>query len=107
MRRVIVVGTSGSGKTTLARQLAARLGVPHIELDALHWQPNWTPTPPDQMRQKVIAALKNAPDGWTICGHYRAIRDAIWPFADTVIWLDYPMATVFSRVIVRTLRRWW
>jgi adenylate kinase family enzyme len=42
MRRIHVVGTSGSGKTTLARQIAERLDIPHVELDALHWEPHWT-----------------------------------------------------------------
>jgi adenylate kinase family enzyme len=63
MRRVVVVGTSGSGKTTLARQLAEVLEVPHIELDALHWEPKWTSTPAERMREKVRAALGNAPQG--------------------------------------------
>ena len=105
MRRIIVVGTSGSGKTTLARELAHRLGLTHIELDALHWEPNWTSTPTDRLRAKVQAALANAPDGWTICGNYRAVNDAIWPFTDTLIWLDYSMTVVAWRIFRRTMRR--
>ena len=39
--RIVVVGTSGAGKTTLARRIAALLMLPHIELDAINWQPGW------------------------------------------------------------------
>ena len=46
MQRLVVVGTSGSGKTTVAGQLALILGVPHIELDSLHWEPDWTEADP-------------------------------------------------------------
>ncbi|MCP4962638.1 MAG: AAA family ATPase, partial [Actinomycetia bacterium] len=39
MQKVAFVGCSGAGKTTLARQVAERLGVEHIELDAMFHQP--------------------------------------------------------------------
>ena len=107
VRRVVILGTSGSGKTTLARELAARLNVPHIELDALHWEPDWVEATTETMRQRVRRAIADAPDGWAVCGNYRAVKDEIWPAADTIVWLDYPMSLVFRRVLLRTLRRWW
>jgi adenylate kinase family enzyme len=103
MRRVVVVGASGSGKSVLARELATRLVVPHVDLDALHWGPNWTPTPTQTLRPRVEAAI--AGDGWTVSGNYSALRDSIWPRADTLIWLDYPMPIVMWRVLQRTVRR--
>ncbi|WP_205370744.1 MULTISPECIES: AAA family ATPase [Thermoleptolyngbya] len=39
-QRIAIVGTSGTGKTTLAQQVGRQLGIAHIELDALHWEPN-------------------------------------------------------------------
>jgi len=45
MQRINVVGTSGSGKTTVARRAAEALGVPFVELDALHWEPGWQEAP--------------------------------------------------------------
>ena len=110
MRRVVLIGTSGCGKTTLARQLAQRLNVPHIELDALHWQPNWTETPRDRLVEKARLALDaadGASDGWTLCGHYGKVADLTWSRADTVIWLDYSMTVTFMRVLRRTLLRCW
>ena len=61
-RRINVVGTSGSGKTTMARNLAARLGVPHVELDELHWGPNWTEEPDELFRERVERLLVG--EGW-------------------------------------------
>ena len=56
-RRINVVGTSSVGKTTMAAALASLLSVPHVELDALHWEPNWTEAPDDVLRDRVRAAI--------------------------------------------------
>src|SRR6186997_1715444 len=72
VRRVSVAGISGSGKTTLAAALAARLGVPHVELDALHHGPNWTEATPEELRARVEAALAAAPEGWVADGNYES-----------------------------------
>jgi adenylate kinase family enzyme len=101
LRRVHVVGTSGSGKTTLAQRLARRLGIPHVELDALHWEPNWTPAP--DFRERVAEALSG--EAWTTDGNYSQVRDIVWQRADTVVWLDYCLPLILWRVTTRTLRR--
>ena len=103
MRRISVVGNSGSGKTTVARTLAARLGVPYVELDAIFHQPNWTPLPADEFRRRVADAITG--DGWVVDGNYSSVRDLIWERADTVVWLDLPRGVVMRRVAARTLRR--
>jgi adenylate kinase family enzyme len=103
VRRVSVVGTSGSGKSTLARELAEILGVPRLELDAVHHQPGWAPLPTDEFRR--IVAARAAGDGWVIDGNYGRVRDLVWARADTVVWLDLPKRTVMRQVVWRTLRR--
>jgi adenylate kinase family enzyme len=103
VRRVSVVGTSGSGKSTLARELAETLGVPHLELDAVHHQPGWAPLPTDEFRR--IVAARAAASGWVIDGNYGRVRDLVWARADTVVWLDLPKRTVMRQVVWRTLRR--
>jgi adenylate kinase family enzyme len=100
---VNVVGTSGSGKTTFGRELARRLGVPHVELDALSWEANWVSAPPDVLRERVRVAV--AAHEWVVDGNYSATRDLVWARADTVVWLDLSFPLVMWRVIVRTLRR--
>ncbi|MEE3004469.1 MAG: hypothetical protein VX638_03330, partial [Chloroflexota bacterium] len=43
--RIVIVGSNRSGKTIIAKQVAAALQVPHIELDALHWLTKWQERP--------------------------------------------------------------
>lgn len=103
MQRVVVVGNSGSGKTTLARALADRLRAPCLELDGVFHQPNWTPLPADEFRARVATIV--ARPRWVIDGNYSAVREVVWPRADTVVWLDLPRARVISQVVRRTVRR--
>ena len=103
VQRVSVVGVSGAGKSTLGGDLAARLAVPYIELDAIFHQPGWTPLPEDQFRHRLTALASG--DRWVIDGNYSAVRPLVWARADTVIWLDPPRHTVMRRVIWRTICR--
>lgn len=103
MRRIHIVGTSGSGKTTLSRQIAERLNIPHVELDALHWQPNWTPAAKEHLRESITQAL--AGDTWVVDGNYASYHDITLMRADTVIWLDYSLSVVLWRVTSRTAHR--
>ena len=103
MRRINVVGTSCSGKTTLAREVARRLDVPHVEIDALFWGPNWTPVPTHVFRSRLTSALEG--DRWVVDGGYALVRDITWGRVDTIVWLDYPLRTVLARWARRTLAR--
>jgi shikimate kinase len=103
IQRIAVVGTSGTGKTTLARQLSARLRLPHVELDALHWDPGWVPTPAEIFVGRAETALGG--DTWVVDGNYPEVRDLIWRRADTIVWLDYSLALTMWRLTLRTFRR--
>ena len=103
MQRVSVVGNSGSGKSTLGVALAARLGVPYVELDSIFHQPGWTELPREEFRARVETLA--AGDTWVIDGNYAAVRDLVWARADTVVWIDLPRPLVMRRIIFRTLRR--
>jgi len=103
MLRVAVVGTSCSGKTTLARKIADANRIPHIELDAIYWKPNWTPMPIHEFRRAV--EVKVAMEEWVIDGNYSKVRDIIWPRANLLIWLNLPFVRVFWQAMSRTLKR--
>jgi adenylate kinase family enzyme len=102
-RRIAVVGTTGSGKTTMARDVAGRLGVPHVELDALNWGPNWAEASREDFRERTVQALHT--DAWTVDGNYSKVRDIVWSRADTVVWLDYALPVIMWRLVRRTFKR--
>ena len=102
-RRIAVVGTTGSGKSTLAETIAQRLNIPHFELDALSWEPNWTEAPREVTRQRVEEFTRT--EAWVTDGNYSFCRDIIWSRLRAVIWLDYPMPVILWRLWWRTWRR--
>jgi adenylate kinase family enzyme len=105
VRKVAVIASaSGNGKTTFGRELAGRLDVPFVELDALVHGPNWVETPDEELRAKLEPILTG--DGWVIDGAYqRKLGDLVLGSADVVVWLDLPIRVWFPRLVRRTWRR--
>jgi len=104
--RIVVVGTSGAGKTTMAKSIASMLNLPCIELDRLHWGPNWealTETNPDEFVRTVSAAI--SANSWVSDGNYAVVRDLIWRRATHLVWLDYGRPLIMYRVIKRSITR--
>jgi adenylate kinase family enzyme len=105
VRKVAVIASaSGCGKTTFGRALAARLGVPFHELDAINHQPGWAELDAAELRRRVEPIV--AADAWVVDGSYRSkLGDLVLGAADTVVWLDLPRRVWLPRLVVRTLRR--
>ena len=66
MQRIVIIGSTGSGKSTLGRTLAAKFGVPHTEMDTLHWLPGWIERDDATFRELVDAFT--AQSAWVIDG---------------------------------------
>jgi adenylate kinase family enzyme len=104
-KRLVVVGVTSSGKSTLAETLARRFDLNHIELDALHWEPNWQSAPLEIFRERVQKATQA--EHWIVSGNYHIVRDLIWPKAEAILWLDYSLGRVLWQLTRRNLKRWW
>lgn len=104
MRRILLLGSGGSGKSTLARNLGEITGLPVVHLDALYWQPNWTPMDEEKWQETVSGLI--AQEEWIIDGNYSGSE--LYPRlsrADTVIVMDLPRRTCLRRVLARSLKR--
>ncbi|MFZ2529087.1 MAG: AAA family ATPase [Rhodococcus sp. (in: high G+C Gram-positive bacteria)] len=99
--RIVAAGASGSGKTTLAARIGEALNIPHIEIDALHHGPNWTPQPSFVDDVEDFTAKPH----WVTEWQYTVTRPLLADRADLMVWLDLPRSVVMRQVIRRTLWR--
>ncbi|RYG68219.1 adenylate kinase [bacterium] len=103
MKRVAIIGVSSSGKTTLGKNLSRKLGAASVDLDDLHWEPNWKAANDLEFARRIEAALQ--PEAWVVSGNYTRVQNLYLDAADTLIWLDYSFPVVLKRVLSRTFRR--
>ena len=100
-----MIGTSGSGKSRFARQLAAALKIPYLEIDRLYWKPNWQEPNDEEFFSILEHALSG--DAWVLDGNYTRTTHIKWPRTNLVVWIDYSFPLTLYRVIKRSILRAW
>ncbi len=105
MERILIVGATGSGKTTLGEVLAKRLGLDAIDLDALHWLPDWHERPTEESAALLIQRLEASQGRWVVMGNYTKLQHILWPKAQALVHLDYAFPQVLSQLLRRTIKR--
>jgi adenylate kinase family enzyme len=99
-QRIVVLGCAGSGKTRFSYELAARLNVPAICLDAI-----WNPGADALSRFRAKMVELHAGDAWVSDGNFAdATFDVRLPRATRIIWLERPRLLCAWRAIVRVFR---
>lgn len=102
--RIQVVGTSCSGKSTFARQLSQILKIPYVELDALHWGPNWQESEPDLFQARVAKATEG--ESWIVDGSYgRKVGTVLSSQRNYIIWIDLGLPRILIRFFKRSITR--
>ena len=101
--RVNVIGTSGSGKTTFGHQLAGILNIPFIEMDAIFWGPNWSPSEDEDFLPRLTEALQG--EHWILDGNYSRTTDIKLERVEVVIWLDFSFPRTLWQAISRAMGR--
>ena len=103
MNRIVVIGSSCSGKSTFSQTLANKINIKYIELDELHWLPDWQERRDQEFKDLVSKAVSD--DAWIVDGNYSIVRDILWPRATTIIWLNHSFRVVLYRSITRSIKR--
>ncbi|MFK8061333.1 MAG: AAA family ATPase [Polaribacter sp.] len=104
-RKIIITGTTCTGKTTLGKKLAKEFSIKQIDLDDIHFLPNWVEKDNDEFVKDVIAET-NKYDEWIVTGSYQTLlKDTVWQETTLIVWLDYPLNLILRRYFIRTYRR--
>ena len=102
--KVYVTGGPGGGKTTLSRDLAAALGTPLCELDAMMLDGEARGVPYDVLIREVVHRVLEL-DAWVAEGAYLGWVDLLLRQADLVVWLDVPWRIASYRILSRHVKK--
>jgi adenylate kinase family enzyme len=87
--RILIMGNSGSGKSWRARELAARHGLVHLDLDTIVWEPGRIAVPrsPEQVRADLLAFVTGH-EAWVAEGCYGDLVEAALPYCSELVFMN-------------------
>ena len=89
MNKIIVIGPSGAGKSYFSKQLASITNLPLYHLDNIFWKEDRTHISRDEFDEKLLKILEQ--DKWIIDGDYSRTYELRIKYADTIIFLYFPL----------------
>lgn len=101
MKKIAVIGHPGAGKSTLSVKMSEIIGLPVIHLDKEFWQPGWQQSSRAEWRERVRKMAEG--ERWIMDGTYDNSLDIRLPYADTVVFLDFPRGLCMWRILKRML----
>ena len=106
MKRVAVFGNAGGGKSTLAKRLADLTRLPLYPLDTMQWRAGGRAVPHEEYLKAHADLLRQ--DAWIIDG-FGCVASAWERFsrADTLVYVDLPLATHYWWVTKRLIKGLW
>lgn len=95
--RTLIFGNSGSGKSTLAGKLSAAHGLPHLDLDAIVWEPGQVAVmrAPEAVQASLHAFLDEH-EAWVIEGCYGELVEAAAPRCTQLVFLNPGLAACLA-----------
>jgi len=106
MKRVAVFGNAGGGKSTLAKRLADLTRLPLYSIDTMQWKTGSEAIPHEEYLRTHADLLRQ--DAWIIDG-FGCVASAWERFsqADTLVYVDLPLATHYWWVTKRLIKGLW
>ncbi len=89
MTRTMIIGNAGGGKSTLCKVISQVHGLPHLAIDQIQWEPDWTPVCSEKVGEIHDEWLKRR--CWLIdgLGDWDLLAKRM-DAADTIIFVDHP-----------------
>lgn len=97
--KIIVIGCPGAGKSTFARKLHSITNIPLHYLDRIWHKADRTSVTQEEFDTTLLQVMNT--ESWIIDGNYLRSLETRLQYADTVIFLDYPVEVCLQGALER------